>query len=372
MDQNSKLPYEPHPYAELFPLDEGPPLWAMSDQMKEDGFDERYKIVLFQGKILDGRRRQLAAHRADVVPLYEEFDGDDESALRFVKRANLNRRHLSKTDAALIAAKIADLQKGRPEKNASQEAFSGGDEEGPRFSEATGVSQAKAAEIMGVSRSSVQRARQVLQAGEEVLKAVQKGEVTLKQAAEIAKQINKTVRSKKPSKNGKSKSSKQPLLVNVFNDTQVDKALDRLACLIEARGRAFGESEGLHACNAKLDLLTVEWLAWAGKPAPEHEIIPEELDTPEFREEWAAWKKHRKEKKQPMTPTCRDRQLRFLEELGLEGALASLALSMKQGYTGLFPPEQKRTSEPKASTPAMTAAEAAVFNRQQRKKAGIA
>jgi ParB-like chromosome segregation protein Spo0J len=190
MDQNDKLPYEPHPYAELFPLDEGPPLWAMADQMKEDGFDERYKIVLFQGKILDGRRRQLAAHRAEVVPLYEEFEGDDEAALRFVMRANIHRRHLSTTEAAMIAARIADmtreqtLQKGRVFSDAREKAS-----EKP-----SGVSQAQAAEMMGVSRTSVQNAKAVIDTGvQEPIDAIDRKEITLTQAAKVAREINKAV-----------------------------------------------------------------------------------------------------------------------------------------------------------------------------------
>ena len=97
-----------HDYAAIFPLTEGQPLWDLSDRIKLNGLRE--PIVLLDGKILDGRRRELGCLRAGVDPKYRKFgsrkeDGNDP--LEFVIDLNLHRRHLGEGDRALAAARYA-------------------------------------------------------------------------------------------------------------------------------------------------------------------------------------------------------------------------------------------------------------------------
>lgn len=71
----------------------------------------------------------------------------------------------------MVAALIADMVRGRPTENASIEA----------------VSQADAADLLNVSRSSVQRAVKVRETGApELIAAVEAGEVSVSAAADIA------------------------------------------------------------------------------------------------------------------------------------------------------------------------------------------
>jgi ParB-like chromosome segregation protein Spo0J len=200
-----------------------------------------------------------------------------------------------------------------------------------------------AAEAAGFSSTTqYRRAKEVVEHGSaEIIAAMDAGEIKVSAAAKHVKELRAAIKTR-TKKKGKGKPPKTPLLVNVFNDTSVDKALEKLTLLIEARGRAFGESPGLRSCLLKLEEFAVVWYDWAGKPTPENEIIPEVLDTPKFREEWSDWKKHRKEKKNPLTPISRERQLRELEEMGLERALAALSWTMKQGYTGIFEKEKHK------------------------------
>ena len=78
----------------------------------------------------------------------------------FAVSLNLHCRHLNESQRAVVAAKIANLGEGRPNKTASIEA----------------VSQDEAADMLNVSRSGVQRAKKVLQDGTSSLKEkVEKG-----------------------------------------------------------------------------------------------------------------------------------------------------------------------------------------------------
>lgn len=167
-----------HPYADIFPLIEGEDFDALVADIKANGL--RQIITLYQGKILDGRNRFLACQKAKVTPKYHKFQGDDDAALAHVVSANVHRRHLTPQQRALAAARVATLRKGANQhtEGASREASSNA----PRGA----LAQDAAAEQFDVSRSSVQRARKVIEGGsKELQRAVDRGEVPLKKAAEV-------------------------------------------------------------------------------------------------------------------------------------------------------------------------------------------
>ena len=65
----------------------------IAKSMKEDGFDERETILIYDGKILDGRHRYLAAIKSGVDPIFEEFRGSREEAIKKVTSKQVNRGH---------------------------------------------------------------------------------------------------------------------------------------------------------------------------------------------------------------------------------------------------------------------------------------
>lgn len=156
-----------HPYSEIFPLIEGSEFDALVEDIKAQGLRE--KIWLYEGKILDGRNRFLACQKAKVKPAYRKFTGKD--ALAFIVSLNVARRHLTEAQRAMAAARIATLKLGSNQhEGASRDA----------------PSQSDAAEQMDVSRSSVQRARKVVEQGSKALQqAVESGDVPLKKAASV-------------------------------------------------------------------------------------------------------------------------------------------------------------------------------------------
>lgn len=154
-----------HPYADIFPLIDDADFDALVDDIKAHGLRE--KIWTYEGKILDGRNRFLACKTAKVESQFREYKGDD--ALAFVISLNVQRRHLTESQRAMAAAKIATLPKGSNQ-HASIEASS----------------QETAAENLKVGRSSVQRAKQVIEKGSKALqKAVETGEVSVSKAAKV-------------------------------------------------------------------------------------------------------------------------------------------------------------------------------------------
>ena len=73
-------------------------------------------------------------------------------------------------------------------------------------------------------------------------------------------------------------------------------------------------------------------------------LIPAVLDDPRFLEAWAAWKKHRTEKRCSLTVSCASSQLKHCAEMGIERAIAAVNFSTMQGYTGIFEPKAAATA----------------------------
>lgn len=231
-----------HPAAELFPMLAEGELKELAADIQLNGLQVPL-VRTKEGLLLDGRNRWVACEAAGVEPRYEVYEGDP---FRYVVSANLHRRHLSDKQRAMIAAKLADLTLGSnqypPAEAIEQEKWllsyldsrggsakaidiyaagekvgygknilkrararlnltwsgSGNDwtwtrvegqssEVPPTRDEPRAPSHAEAADMMNVSRSSVERSRMVLHHGtEELRKAVEDDVLPVTTAARTA------------------------------------------------------------------------------------------------------------------------------------------------------------------------------------------
>lgn len=133
---NSTLSF--HPLAEIFPLLDDDRLQALANDIAARGLLD--EIALYEGKILDGRRRYLACLRAGVAPKFQDYVGDD--ALGFVIGRNVHRRHLTKIQSVLAAARAATLPVGSNQTT-------------------PGLPIGRAAEIFEVSERNIARAKTI-------------------------------------------------------------------------------------------------------------------------------------------------------------------------------------------------------------------
>jgi ParB/Sulfiredoxin domain len=174
-----------HPFAEIFPLLDGPALEELTEDIKTHGLRE--PIITFRGAILDGRNRFIACQKANVKPTFTVYTGDEKSALAWVVSANIHRRHLTVEQRAFAASRIAALREGANQHSSGK--IGSNDEPAPRGASSKSQespSQAEAAEKLGVSRRSVQRARKIDEKGSAALrKAAESGQVPLARAAAV-------------------------------------------------------------------------------------------------------------------------------------------------------------------------------------------
>jgi phage N-6-adenine-methyltransferase len=164
-----------HSLAGIFPLMDGAEFGELAKDIRQHGLRE--PIILHEGEILDGRNRYRACIDAGVDPVFETYHGADP--LAFVVSLNLKRRHLSESQRAWVAAKIANLGVGRPSNSANL----------PLLEPASApVTQGRAAEMLNVSERSVRSAREVRDHGApELQDAVERGTVKVSTAAEVAR-----------------------------------------------------------------------------------------------------------------------------------------------------------------------------------------
>jgi hypothetical protein len=102
---------ELHPLADLFPCLDPDKLQELADDIKKNGQLE--PIVLYQGKILDGRNRYLAARMAGREPMVIEFDAEQKNRnpVEFIFSMNLRRRDLTPSMRAYLGAELLEVMR---------------------------------------------------------------------------------------------------------------------------------------------------------------------------------------------------------------------------------------------------------------------
>ena len=166
--------YKAHEYADMFPEISGEDYERFKDDIARNGL--RSPIVLSGGKILDGRNRYRACLALGIEPEFVEFEGGDDEQREFVISENINRRHLTESQRAMIAARLC----------------------------IKGYSSAESSKAMNVSPRSVATARSLLgnEKASNVVPLIDRGEVSLHRAHQFASGDINEAQLKKPSNGG--------------------------------------------------------------------------------------------------------------------------------------------------------------------------
>ncbi len=185
--------YEDHEIAALFPLMSESELSDLAQDILQNG--QREDIVVYQGKILDGRNRYRACLLADVEPRVKSYIGTDP--IRDVLSWNLHRRHLTTSQRAMIATAVLPMleEQARERKVEAVKKSNAARAENSEVAnlrsmdtpEEKHLASADAATMLNVSPRSVQTAKKVQQAAPELAEKVKAGEVSLNAAAQEVK-----------------------------------------------------------------------------------------------------------------------------------------------------------------------------------------
>lgn len=101
--------YKLHPLATIFPEMQKEEFEQLKADISKRGLDLPITLCRENEEdyILDGRHRMKACAELGITPRYEYFEGPGTLA-EFVLGRNLNRRHLSVSEKAMVAARIAE------------------------------------------------------------------------------------------------------------------------------------------------------------------------------------------------------------------------------------------------------------------------
>jgi len=178
-----------HDIANAFPLMEGQAFEELTADIQRHGL--RTPILLFEGKILDGRNRVRAAKAAGIELTEANFTTLPEGIdpIDFVASNNIHRRHLTKPQLEAAAAELANTTRGAQPGNQNAADKTNPPNGGLVSDESSTplISQADAAAKLGVSERNVQRAAAVKRDDPEVFEDIKRGKLSTGAAERKAK-----------------------------------------------------------------------------------------------------------------------------------------------------------------------------------------
>ena len=171
--------YSVHPAADIFPLIEGAEFDSFCEDIRTHGLMEPVVIDAASGQLIDGRNRVRACDRLGLKVKTTRYDGADVT--QFVISHNLHRRHLTDSQRAMIAGKLATRAPGyRAEilRNRNELHHMG---------ELIPPSIDEAATLLGVKANTVSRAKVILRDGTpDLVDLVSSGRAPVTTAARVS------------------------------------------------------------------------------------------------------------------------------------------------------------------------------------------
>lgn len=107
-----------HPLAMMIPGMTDADFRRLEEDADARGIQE--PLILFEGKVLDGRHRLLIAGSTGLPVQLTEFDGDEARARAFVWSVNVARRHLTVPQLALAAQRFGFIDAAKAEAPAAK------------------------------------------------------------------------------------------------------------------------------------------------------------------------------------------------------------------------------------------------------------
>ena len=177
----------------IFPAAKAEDYNRLRDDIRDNGYDAKQPIVIYEGQILDGWNRWSACAELKITPPTRQFDGNDSDAIAFVMRTN-KRRNLNSGQWATIAVEAEDIMRAIAKE--AEKSKGGRPKAGEKptqkiepVSKNERLTDHKAAELFNTNRTYVNQAAKIKQAAPEVFEKVKAGKMTMQDAARIVRAI---------------------------------------------------------------------------------------------------------------------------------------------------------------------------------------
>lgn len=215
-----------HPAACIFPMMPDDELQALADDIAAHGLRE--PVILFEGKVLDGRNRSAACAIAQVTPKTSEFKGTAADALSFVWSKNRTRRHLSSSQAAIADAKRAQLDEeyqkaiaetaAKQPRNQYEKTKPAGENNFPSKRDESARTDSKRAAAAGTNKGYIKPAEKIVATRPDLAEKIEQGKLTIPQATAEIKRAEKAAELKQKAAAVQQLSREQPLWTLINDD----------------------------------------------------------------------------------------------------------------------------------------------------------
>jgi hypothetical protein len=165
---------KPHAFADCFPMLSDSELEELAADIEAQGLHQ--KIMLYEGKILDGRNRYAACQKVgfSIANAITQYEGSDP--IGYVISMNIKRRHLGTGQRAMIAEELATATVGGNHSTKS----------------VNGIPVSRVAKQINVGTTSITTARSIRKADPEVAAEVKAGRMSLAEGAKRAGVVKKS------------------------------------------------------------------------------------------------------------------------------------------------------------------------------------
>lgn len=210
--------YRVHRHANVFPLMPEATLNALTADIRAHGL--RRAIVLYEGRVLDGRNRLKACRLAGVKPRFERYTGDDP--LSYVISANMHRRDLTQSQRAMIHVNLLPAQEAEAKDRQRQ-----GRARLPS-AKVAGRARDHVASAAGVSGRYIADAKKIKMEAPDIVGFVWDGTLTIPEAKFLLK-LPKAGRGKVVSQKRVKPTLNISLAVQAYSDKQILRKATNLA-----------------------------------------------------------------------------------------------------------------------------------------------
>ena len=175
----------------IFPAAKAEDYNRLRDDIRDNGYDSKQPIIIYEGQVLDGWNRWTACIELKINPPTRQFDGDESEAIGLVMRTN-KRRNLNSGQWATIAVEADDIIKAIAQDGKARQIRKPLDSVTQKIAPQTKDQRStshKAAEIFNTNRTYVSQAAKIKHAAPEVFEKVKAGKMTMQDAARAVRAI---------------------------------------------------------------------------------------------------------------------------------------------------------------------------------------
>lgn len=175
----------------IFPAAKADDYNRLRDDIRDNGYDSKQPVIIYEGQVLDGWNRWTACLELKISPPTRQFDGNEFEAIGLVMRTN-KRRNLNSGQWATIAVEADDIIKAIAEDGKARQIRKPSDSVTQKFALQTKdqrTTSHKAAELFNTNRTYVNQAAKIKQAAPDVFEKVKAGKMTMQDAARAVRAI---------------------------------------------------------------------------------------------------------------------------------------------------------------------------------------